>query len=294
MVKLSVCIPVYNFDVRELVYGLKKQITEQNLPAEIILIDDFSDQYFLSLNSEIQNITNVFVPLDENVGRSKIRNLFLEYAQGEYLLFLDCDVKMTSDYFLEKYLEKIKQNPGLNLFYGSFRILEQFSHTLRNQYSAEREIFFGDSSADFSVFKTVNFVIKTEVFSKFRFNENLEQYGYEDYLFSKLLEENKVEFLAFQNPVFHYDDTSNSVFLDKLKLAAKSLSILAKDKNNIKYLKSVKLYKTATILEKLFLKPTFLFIFSIFEKKIESNLFSKKPSIKNLDLYKLAFFLRAK
>lgn len=294
MIKLSVCIPVYNFDVRELVYGLKKQITEQNLSVEIILIDDHSEKHFLSLNSEIQNITESYIALEQNIGRAKIRNLFLKYAQGEFLLFLDCDAKVMSDCFLEKYLDTIKQNPGSALLYGSFRVVEQFSQTLRNQYSVEREIFFGDRSTDFSIFKTVNFVIKTEVFSKFNFNENIEQYGYEDYIFSKVLEENSVEFLAFQNPVFHYDDTSNSVFLDKLKFAAKSLSILSKDQNNIKYLKSITLYKAAVVLEKFGLKAVYLFIFLLFEKKIQSNLLSKKPSIRNLDFYKLAFFLRAK
>ncbi|WP_435525706.1 hypothetical protein [Chryseobacterium indoltheticum] len=44
--KISVCIPVYNFDVRELVYDLKKEIENQNIDAEIILIDDASEESF--------------------------------------------------------------------------------------------------------------------------------------------------------------------------------------------------------------------------------------------------------
>ena len=38
--KISVCIPVYNFDVLELVFSLSKEIENQKLNSEIILIDD--------------------------------------------------------------------------------------------------------------------------------------------------------------------------------------------------------------------------------------------------------------
>ena len=44
--KISVCIPVYNFDIRELVNSLSKEITNAELNAEIILIDDASSKDF--------------------------------------------------------------------------------------------------------------------------------------------------------------------------------------------------------------------------------------------------------
>lgn len=292
--KLSVCIPVYNFDIRELVYSLHKQISEQNLPAEIIIIDDASDNEFKTLNSEIENITSQFIQLEKNIGRSKIRNLFLQFAKGEYLLFLDCDAQIIADDFLKIYLKTIQENPNLEVIYGSFRVLPQFSKTLRNRYSVAREIFLKESSKDFSVFKTVNFVIKKSVFETFNFNENLNKYGYEDYLFSQLLEDKKIRFTAIQNPVFHYDNTSNQVFLEKIKISLQSLLQLSKDRNTLSYIQKTKIYKTASFIKQFRLTKPFLAIFSLLEKKIEENLLSEHPSIQLLDVYKLGHFLRLK
>lgn len=292
--KLSVCIPVYNFDIRELVYSLHKQISEQNLPAEIIIIDDASDNEFKTLNSEIQNITSQFIQLEKNIGRSKIRNLFLQFSKGEYLLFLDCDAQIIADDFLKIYLKTIQENPNLEVIYGSFRVLPQFSKTLRNRYSVAREIFLEESSKDFSVFKTVNFVIKKSVFETFNFNENLNKYGYEDYLFSQLLEDKKIRFTAIQNPVFHYDNTSNQVFLEKIKISLQSLLQLSKDRNTLSYIQKTKIYKTASFIKQFRLTKPFLAIFSLLEKKIEENLLSEHPSIQLLDVYKLGHFLRLK
>lgn len=292
--KLSVCIPVYNFDIRELVYSLHKQISEQNLPAEIIIIDDASDNEFKTLNSEIQNITSQFIQLEKNIGRSKIRNLFLQFSKGEYLLFLDCDAQIIADDFLKIYLKTIQENPNLEVIYGSFRVLPQFSKTLRNRYSVAREIFLEESSKDFSVFKTVNFVIKKSVFETFNFNENLNKYGYEDYLFSQLLEDKKIRFTAIQNPVFHYDNTSNQVFLEKIKISLQSLLQLSKDRNTLSYIQKTKIYKTASFIKQFRLTKPFLAIFSLLEKKIEENLLSEHPAIQLLDVYKLGHFLRLK
>ncbi|AZI19340.1 glycosyltransferase family 2 protein [Chryseobacterium taklimakanense] len=107
--KLSVCIPVYNFDVRELVRDLQKEITEHQINAEILLIDDASDQHYIRINKGIENEVENFVFLEKNAGRSQIRNLFLYYASGDYLLFLDCDGKVANPHFLKNYLSYIEK-----------------------------------------------------------------------------------------------------------------------------------------------------------------------------------------
>jgi len=63
--KISVCIPVYNFDVRSLVYDLKKEIKNQSIDAEIILIDDASDGNFIEINNELQDQVEQFVFLEK-------------------------------------------------------------------------------------------------------------------------------------------------------------------------------------------------------------------------------------
>jgi len=290
--KISVCIPVYNFDVRELVFDLKKEINEKGIDAEIILIDDASEDQFKTINRELLNEVKDFIFLEKNIGRSKIRNLFLKYAEGDYLLFLDCDAKIDSGNFLRNYLDELDKNDGVEVVYGNFKISPLYSDTLRNRYSVEREIFTQSRTDNFSVFKTVNFIIKSETFSKFPFNEELIHYGYEDYVFAKKMELAKVKFSAINNPVIHIDETANDVFLDKTRTAIDSLYQLSLNPENLVYIKDIKVFSTAQKLKKKNVASFFLFFYNILERKIIKNLLSGKPNLRNLDFFKLGMLLR--
>ena len=85
--KLSICIPVFNFDVNDLINDLQNQIDTNQLEAEIVLIDDASSQTFVNINKNLETKVSQFIFLEKNIGRSKIRNLFLKYTKSEYLLF---------------------------------------------------------------------------------------------------------------------------------------------------------------------------------------------------------------
>lgn len=290
--KISVCIPIYNFDVRELVDDLKKEIKNQSIDAEIVLIDDASEENFRQINNELKNKVEQFVLLEKNIGRSRIRNLFLNYTKGDFLLFLDCDVKIDDKNFLSNYLKEIDQNRGVEVLYGNFKIDPAHSGTLRNRYSVEKEIFSVERSSDFALLKTVNFIIKRNVLEKFPFNEVLLNYGYEDFVFAKTLEFSKVKFSAIQNPVIHFDDASNEDFLNKTKTAIDSLCLLLQNSDNEKFIKDIKVYRVAKKIKNIKMKSTFLFLYSLLEKKIVMNLLSKNPNLKYLDLYKLGLLLR--
>ncbi len=289
---LSICIPVYNFDVRNLVFDLKKEIISKEIKVEIILIDDASDDTFKTINKELQHEVKEIVFLENNVGRSKIRNLFLQYAEGEYLLFLDCDAQIDNGDFLSNYLDEIVQDNGAEVIYGNFKVSPLYSQSLRNRYSIEREIFQGNRSTDFSVFKTVNFVIQKEIFQKFPFNEELIQYGYEDYIFAKKMQLGNVKFSAINNPVIHVDETENTVFLEKTKTAIGSLYQLSQNQVNIIYIKDLKVYRVAQKLLKKRLGGVYLFFYKLIERKLIKNLLSDQPHLKSLDLYKLGLLLR--
>ena len=86
---ISICIPVYNFNITSLVNELSNQVNSLNIPCEIIVIDDCSEN-FKRIN-KIECEKHTYIELSENIGRARIRNLFLKYAKYEYLLFLDCD-----------------------------------------------------------------------------------------------------------------------------------------------------------------------------------------------------------
>src|SRR4030042_667421 len=101
---ISICIPVYNFDVTSLVSELSEQVKSLPKPYEVIIIDDCSDNKFKAINRNVCK-SFIYIELEENIGRSKIRNLFLRYAKYGYLLFIDCDSIIESSDFLLKYFE---------------------------------------------------------------------------------------------------------------------------------------------------------------------------------------------
>lgn len=72
---LSVCIPVYNFDVTELITDIRSQINTDDLDAEIIFIDDASQEEMRQRNEIVKSLTDHYILLEKNIGRSKILSL---------------------------------------------------------------------------------------------------------------------------------------------------------------------------------------------------------------------------
>ncbi len=108
---ISICIPIYNFNVVNLIDTIVNQGENSKKIFEIICIDDNSSEKTLKLNSEISFHESVkYLTLKENIGRSKIRNLFLENANYANLLFIDCDCSIQSENFLEKYFDKLNKS----------------------------------------------------------------------------------------------------------------------------------------------------------------------------------------
>ncbi|KQT22484.1 glycosyl transferase family 2 [Chryseobacterium sp. Leaf404] len=295
--KLSVCIPVYNFDVRDLVYGLKKEIESQNLSAEIILIDDFSDSLFFSLNSEIQNIASDYILLDENNGRSKIRNLFLNYAQGEYLLFLDCDGKLIDKNFLKNYLDFLSENPVSDVLYGGRKVPAETpdqKHLLRWKFAVERENLSVEKrkSHPYLSFQTNNFVIRKNVLDKIPFNISYSNYGYEDLLFAMDLKSENILIHHIENPVLNNDVETNERYLEKVKESVSSVASMLKKtavRNRISDIKLVKAFEKLNFFP---LHYLIVFLFIISEKFLEKSLLKGCKNLRYLDLFKLGLLFK--
>lgn len=289
--KLSICIPVYNFDVRNLVRDLLKQIKTASINAEIILIDDGSCKEFCDKTQELTSEVDQIIFLNQNIGRSKIRNLFLKYITGDYLLFLDCDGKIVRENFIEAYISAInKVNP--DVIYGGRIVAENRptkDYMLRWNFAQQRENLNLKQRLNipYRSFQTNNFVIKKEVFEKFQFNENLNQYGYEDLLFAMDLKQEKFPIFHIDNPIFNDDVEPNDVFLKKAKESAESLAIILKNPENAEKVKDLKLAKAYTFLRKNHLTFPYRIIFKLNEKLVQKKLLSGDVNLRFLDFYKL-------
>ena len=288
--KISVCIPVYNFDVRELVFSLSKEIENHKLNAEIILIDDASSKDFITINEPLKEVVNQFIFLEKNIGRSSIRNLFLKYASGDFLLFLDCDAKILSENFLKNYLQFIKENKESKVVFGGFEV-EKGTLTLRKKYSLEREIVPLEKRklAPYSSFRGINFLVKKEILQQFPFDENLKNYGYEDLILSKNLELKKVEISHLENPVLHGDEETTDVFLFKTKIAIQNLRKI--HKNNPDFVKDMKLIKAYQKIKDKRLLSVYKNFFKISKSFLINKLHQENPNLRYFDLYKLGLFI---
>jgi hypothetical protein len=87
---LSICIPIYNTDIRPLATELHRQIQAYSSEVELLFLDDASDVFFKELNRSVGGFSD-YQELPVNIGRSKIRNAFLPFVKGTHLLFLDGD-----------------------------------------------------------------------------------------------------------------------------------------------------------------------------------------------------------
>ena len=291
---ISICIPIYNFNVVDLIITIINQGEESKKPYEVICIDDGSNKETLKLNAEINSYSAVkYLILKKNIGRSKIRNLFLENANYENLLFIDCDCSIQSENFLEKYFEQFdnavvyggrkhhdnppkNKNKKLRWLYGIKKEDQNFNYRLKTPYHC---------------FRSNNFLIKRAILSQIMFNEKIETYGHEDTLLSLELKENKIAIFQINNPVFHEGIENNSIFLEKTKSAIKNLVLLEK---NILNTSSIKLIKTYHLINKLKLTWLIFPLSKPISKILERQLLSSRPSLKIFDLYKLIYFLREK
>lgn len=291
---LSICIPIYNVLVFELLSSLRKQIKDQNLDCEIICIDDNSIEEIKIQNIPAVAFTDQYIQLKKNIGRSAIRNLFLDYSNQSYLLFLDCDVRIASDSFLSKYLSAIEENHLL--ICGGHEYLDikpEKKFRLKWNYGRKRESksIKERLKKPQKSFMPSNFVIKKEVLAENLFDTRLSQYGHEDTLFAYNLGSVGITFFHIENHVEITDLELNDIYLKKTEQGIYNLKkILEFTKFNPQLINNVSLLK-------FYFKSRnngTLFIFNmfmgVFFDQIRKKLQKGNTSLFLFDLYKLACF----
>lgn len=230
---LSICIPIYNFDVTELVNALSNQLKNISDEANIVLIDDFSEEQFKNTNKKVCK-NHTYIELEQNIGRSKIRNLFLNYTTSKYLLFLDCDSKITSDNFIANYLSSIKSNKEISVSCGGRTYPDRAptkEQILSWKYGIKRESksYTERQKKPYVSFMTNNFLVKKSVLETIPFDERLTQYGHEDTLFGSYLKKYSIPILHINNAVLNGDIEENEAYLNKTKLAIENLILILKN-----------------------------------------------------------------
>ena len=294
---ISICIPIYNFDVSQLIEELSLQFNKMDVPCEIILIDDHSSEKCKKLNESVCK-KHTYIELDKNIGRAKIRNLFLDYANFEHLLFLDCDAVIISNDFLSKYVETILQRNDDVVCGG--RVYDkkkpERNKMLRWKYGKMRE------SQPFEIrelspnksFMTNNFMINRRVLENIKFDERITEYGHEDTLFGFELKKKGINIHHIDNPVLNGDIEENAEFLKKTELGIISLiGALAYTDYNKEFINDVTILNTYERLKSKGLINFVYFVFTLFKPLLKFLFVKGYVNLRLFDFYKLGILIKA-
>lgn len=291
--ELSVLIPCYNCRCRELVESLsvilKKEEDRRGLSYEVLVADDGStDNGCIEDNNAINLIDNCrYIIRGKNAGRAAIRNFLAQEARYEWLLFIDSDMVVNNDRFIENYL-----SDGGEVVVGGIKIggdAKLLKNNIRYKYEKASETAHNAEQRQLKQhkeFRTTNFLINKNIIRKYPFNEKFIYYGYEDVLMGKILNEHNIKIKHINNPVILYDYEDNPTFIRKTEEAIRTLRQFRKELQGystlLNYIHKMETYN---------LLPIIVMANKILGKSIKNNLTHNKPQLFLFNIYKLFYYV---
>ena len=288
---LSILIPTYNYVCVKLVTDLQRQAEALGCAYEILVADDASEEEYKRKNREINKLPCCkYIELQENVGRSRIRNILAHLAQYDFFLFLDCDGRVVRHDFIWRYMDSRKLADvvcGGILHPGK---LPSPKVSLRYAYekSAERRFTVKErAQRPFGMFRSFNFLISRKAFESCPFDESIRNYGYEDVLMGVQLERQGFQVLHIDNPLVNEDIERNGAYLRK---AEESIQTLYAHRDKLEGNSGIlRMYDT---LRRKKMLPCLLFLYRLFRPIIRRNLLGRHPNLLLFNFYKVGYYAR--
>jgi glycosyltransferase involved in cell wall biosynthesis len=294
--KISLLIPVFDYDIIALVHSMKSALGKVPEFLEILIGDDGSSDEFREKYKSIEGEGVRVINSPKNIGRAAIRNKLALESKGDLLLFIDADTMLpgTAEAYISKWLPYIKES---NVICGG--ILYHDSppgdpdKLLRWKYgkSKEQQKAVERNKHPHTGFSTFNVLISKSVFSIIRFNEELKQYGHEDTLMGYQLKKAGIDVLHIDNGLMHEGLESNKDFLYKTKLGIENLSKLYDNVTDKKaFSETVRILKLYNVLRILRLTRILAGIFIRYRDRMEIRLDSSNISLTLFRFYKICMF----
>lgn len=294
--KISILIPVNDFDIVALVHNMKDGMSEVREFSEILIGNDGSSAEYRRKYESLEGDNVRVITSEKNIGRAAIRNRLITEARGDFLLFFDADtmIKGTASNYLAKWLEYIK--PGAVICGGVLykdnppgdpdKLLRwKYGYKKEQQKAVER------NKKPHASFSTFNVLIDKTVFTKIRFYEELKQYGHEDTLFSYQLKKAGINVLHIDNGLIHEGLETNKEFLLKTKHGIENLSKLYDNVTDKKtFIKTVILLHTFRWVQLLRLTGLLAGFFIRYRDRMEIRLDSSSISLPLFKLYRISMF----
>lgn len=283
---LSICIPIYETDVRPLVHELHAQAKNLKVPWEIICLDDGSSEPIKLINKELIKLPEIkILELGTNRGRAVIRNKLCEEAQYPVLIFVDNDMVVESPDYLQKYLAEVRHP----LVYGGtvYSRYPPAAPDLRFhwRYGKKKEEVsqINRQKNPWISFKTNNFLVQKKVLTQTPFNESFRYYGYEDLNWVFQLEKEGIKPRHIDNPLRHDGLERAEVLVAKIEQAIENLSQWSIGDD----FRQVRIYRTYQRLLACGLGPALKLAGIKLSPALKRILATGRGSLWLLDLYKL-------
>ena len=287
---LSILIPTYNDDCSALVAALSAQACQSGASYEIIVGDDGSTTTAVrERNAQACTAAHCrYFRREANGGRAAIRNQLARQAQYDWLLFIDCHVDVAHD-FISNYASwqgheavvcgGVKAGGDAHAWNGNLRYRYEHAAETRHDVSARR-------SEPYQSFRTTNFMIRRETALAHPFDEHFRNYGYEDVLYGKQLEQQGIGIAHISNEVAinHYE--SNRRYIEKMEEALCTLHAFSSELRGYSRLLSL-----ADRLKSWHLEPAIAWLFRHSKGLLRRNLCSRHPSLSLFTAYRLGYFL---
>ena len=224
MRELSILIPTFNDPCSTLVGNLQQQAEELGISYEILVADDGSTQHnVLEENRSINALPHCqLIERRVNAGRAAIRNFLAQQARYAWLLFIDSDMVICRNDYLRKYAS-CEETPIVD---GGVVIGTCIPGNLRSMYekAAESEHTYEErQQSPYRDFHTANFMIQRALMIEHPFDERFRNYGYEDVLFGKAMEQAGVPILHIDNPMSFEIFEENEHFVSKTEEGLRTL-----------------------------------------------------------------------
>lgn len=288
---LSILIPTYNYNVYPLVLELKKQADRLEINYEILVQDDNSSTKHPQ-NNTIDYLVNChYYSNPINLGRGRNINLLTHKSKFEYVLILEADSFPETKQYLKNYITSILKSDSV-VFGGVIysNVKPAADKILRWKYGINRE---SKSLAQrlekkYDFVFTWNLLLKKEILLKDPFPEFIREYGYEDTIFVKKLQLNRILITHIDNNLIHNNEDCNIDFIKKTENAVRTLHYLVNN-HKIDY-EDINLSAFYLYLKKLRIIGIVKLIYKKAKPRIIANLTSANPNLYLLDFYKLGYY----
>lgn len=298
---LSVLIPTYNHDCRQLLDTLLEQLpasisTKEGEEYEILVGDDCSKAEYDNLlrayceQKQHDNLPIRYLCSPINRGSAAMRNLLCQEAKGDILLYIDSDTRITDPHFIGRYLQqqaKDKVICGTILHPDKAPSAVQ---TLRWKYEKrmEQKLTLAHRNAHpYGHFRTSHFMIPRQLMLHIPFDESIRRSGYEDVLFGRHLEEEQIVIKHCNITALNADIEPNDIFLNKTQHQLHTLwqqrEVLAPYST---------LLNTRAHVKRLHLDGLVNLLFTLTRPIIQHNLLGKHPCITFFQFYKLGYYMQ--